>query len=92
MGGSRSSVRDTDRHQQAEDRFLHETAAKIDALVHAGAITSLVLAAPPKAMGVLRTKMSPATKEMILTETAKDLVKLPTAELQQHLAAMGQLR
>ena len=92
MGGSRSSARETDRHQQAEDRFLHETAGKIDALVRAGTITSLVLAAPPRAMGVLRTQISPATKEVILAEITKDMVKLPTAEIQQHLAAMGQLR
>lgn len=91
-GDSRSSVRETDRHQQAEDRFLQETAAKIDALVRARTITSLVVAAPPKAMGVLRTCLSLATKEVILAEIAKDIVKLPTTEIERHLAAMGELR
>lgn len=91
MGGSRSSVQDPDRHQQAEDRFLRETSNKIDELVRSATIKALVIAAPPKALGILRTCMTPATRAVVSAEIAKDLVKLPTKEIEQHLATMGEL-
>lgn len=92
MGSSRSSMEDTDWHQRAEDKFVREIAAKIDALVRSAAITALVVAAPPKVLGELRNCMSQASKELIVGEIAKDMVKLPTAEIERHLAATGELR
>jgi protein required for attachment to host cells len=85
-------MEDTDWHQRAEDKFVREIAAKIDALVRSAAITALVVAAPPKVLGELRNCMSQATKELIVGEIAKDMVKLPTAEIERHLAATGELR
>jgi len=40
----------------------------------------------------LRNCMSQATKELIVGEIAKDMVKLPTVEIERHLAATGELR
>lgn len=91
MGDSRSSMQESDLHQQAEDRFLRDVAAKIDAMVRSATIAALVIAAPPKALGVLRTSVSHATKAVIKREIAKDMVKLPTTEIQRHLEVMGEL-
>lgn len=91
MGVSRSSVQGTDRHQQAEDNFLHEVSRNIGELVRSARIKALVVAAPPKALGLLRTCMTPATRAVVLAEIAKDMVKLPTREIEQHLSAMGEL-
>ena len=86
--GSRSAVGNADLHQEAETKFLHEVALKLDQAVHEHQIKALVIAAAPKALGVLRDCLTPATKQVVTGEIAKDLVKLPTLEIERHLQAM----
>src|SRR3982074_3820566 len=62
VGSGRRAVERTDWHQQEEDRFLQKLAAPPDAAVSAAQATSIVLVAPPRALGVLRPAYSHALR------------------------------
>jgi protein required for attachment to host cells len=46
----------------------------------------LVLVAPPKTLGELRTQLGGPAKKAVIGELSHDLVKTPISELPQHLA------
>jgi protein required for attachment to host cells len=87
VGSGRSAVQETDLHQQSEDRFLHKIAAHLDAAVNGGTAKSIVIVAPPRALGVLRQCYSNNLRNAVQAEIDKDLVKLPVHEIERHLAA-----
>ena len=91
MDGSRSSMEETDWHRVAEAQFLQRLAKKMDEFVRSHVIEHLIIAAPPRALGLLRDELTPAVSAVLSAEVAKDLVKLPTAEIERHLEAMGEL-
>jgi protein required for attachment to host cells len=83
----RSAMEQTDWHEQAEQRFLQSLAGHLDAAVSAGRVKSLILVAPPRALGVLRRAYSHNLRAALRAEIDKDLVKLPVHEIERHLAA-----
>ncbi|MGH6665437.1 MAG: host attachment protein [Pseudolabrys sp.] len=85
VGHGRSSVAQTDWHNQAEEAFLVHLAQQLDAAVVAGKVKSLIVVAPPRALGVLRPAYSHALKSAVRAELHKDLVKLPIYEIEKHL-------
>ncbi len=87
VGHKRSAMEQTDWHEQGEHRFLERLATHLDAAVQAGTIKSLVIAAPPRALGVLRPLYSPGFRRALRAEVDKDLVRLPVHEIEKHLAA-----
>lgn len=87
VGSSRSAMEQADFHDQSEQRFLTELAKRLDAAVTAGEMKSLVLVAPPRALGVLRQAASGNLRHAIRVEIDKDYVKLPLHEIEKHLAA-----
>ncbi len=87
VGHKRSAMDQTDWHDQGEQRFLESLAAHLDAAVQAGTMKSLVIAAPPRALGVLRQVYSTGLRKALRAEIDKDLVKLPVHEIEKHLAA-----
>ncbi len=86
-GSGRSSVTQTDWHNQAEQTFLTDLAQKLDAAVVAGKAKSIILAASPRALGMIRPAYSQALRAAIRAEVDKDLVKLPIHEIEKHLTA-----
>src|SRR5262245_5935932 len=52
VGHGRSAVEQTDWHTQEEERFLKKVVARLDAAVKAGQVKSIVIVAPPRALGV----------------------------------------
>jgi protein required for attachment to host cells len=88
IDGRRSAVEQTDWHTQAEERFLRKLAGHLDAAVHAGKAKSLILVAPPRALGVLRQAYSHNLKSVLHAEIDKDFVKLPVHEIEKHLAGL----
>ena len=76
----------TDWHEQAEQRFLQRLAGHLDAAVNAGKAKSLVVVAPPRALGVLRQAYSHNLRAALRAEIDKDLVWLPIYEIEKHLA------
>jgi protein required for attachment to host cells len=87
VGHGRSSVDQTDFHTQQEDEFLRAIIVKLDTAVQAGQIKSIILVAPPRAIGVLRPGYTHALKQAVRAEIQKDYVKMPVYEIEKHLAA-----
>ena len=75
----------TDWHDQAEQRFLHELAEQLDAAVTAGETKSLIMVAPPRALGMMRPAYSHALASRVRAEIDKDFVKMPVHEIEKHL-------
>lgn len=82
----RSSVAQTDFHDQAEHDFLVALAKRLDAAVGGGESAELIVVAPPRALGVLREAYSPALRKAVRGEVAKDYVNMPVHEIEKHLA------
>jgi len=54
--------------------------------VNAGLVKSLILIAPPRALGVLRQAYSHNLRAAVRAEIDKDFVNLPVHEIEKHLA------
>jgi protein required for attachment to host cells len=87
VGQNSSAVTQTDWHNQAEQAFLTHLAQKLDAEVVAGKVKSLILVAPPRALGMIRHVYSHVLRGAIRTEIDKDLVKHPVHDIEKHLTA-----
>jgi protein required for attachment to host cells len=87
VGSGRSAVEQTDWHDQEEQRFLAKIAARLDKAVLAGEAQSLVVVAPPRAIGMLRREFSPRVRQALKAEVEKDYVKMPVDEIARHLAS-----
>jgi protein required for attachment to host cells len=85
VGRNRSSFEQTDWHDQSEQAFLTQLAQRLDAAVAAGKTKSLIVVAPPRALGMLRPAYSHALKSAVRVELDKDLVKMPVGEIEKHL-------
>jgi protein required for attachment to host cells len=86
-GHGRSSVEQTDWHDQSERTFLLELVKHLDAALAAGNAKSIILVAPPRALGMIRPAYSHALRAAVRAEIDKDLVKLPIHEIEKHLTA-----
>lgn len=89
LGHGRSAVTQTDWHDQAEQAFLTELAQKLDAAVASHKVKSLIVVAPPRALGMIRAHYSHALRAAVRAELDKDLVKMPVHEIEKHLTASG---
>jgi protein required for attachment to host cells len=85
--GRPSAVGQTDWHDEAERGFLADLTRRLDSAVTAGEVTSLVMVAPPRALGMIRSAYTPALRAAVRTEIDKDFVKLPVPEIERHLSA-----
>jgi protein required for attachment to host cells len=92
VGTARSAVEQTDWHDQSERNFLKNLAGRLDAAVLGGEVESLIMVAPPRALGILRQAYSPHLREAIRIELEKDYVKLPISQIESHLFGRGAKR
>jgi protein required for attachment to host cells len=88
VGNLRSAVGQTDWHDQAERAFLLQLAQRLDAAVTAGKPKSLIIVAPPRALGMLRPAYSQALKGAVRAELDKDFVKMPVHEIEKRLSGV----
>jgi protein required for attachment to host cells len=87
VGHGRSAIEQADWHTQEEERFLRKLAGHLDAEVKAGRAKSMVIVAPPRALGVLRPAYTHDLRRALQSEIDKDLVTLPVHEIEKRLAA-----
>jgi protein required for attachment to host cells len=87
VGNKRSAMEQTDWHAQDEQRFLTELAKRLDTAVTKGETKSIVIVAPPRALGVLRQAYSEGLRAAVKAEIDKDYVKMPVHEIEKKLAA-----
>ncbi len=86
VGHGRSAVTQTDWHDQAEQTFLTDLVHHLDAAVGAGRTKSMIVIAPPRALGMLRPAYSHGLKGAVRAELDKDLVKMPVHEIEKRLS------
>jgi len=84
--GNRSAMEPPNYHDRVEREFLTILLRRLDGAVMSGETRSLVLVAPPRALGVLRAVCPNTLKAAISAEVAKDLVKMPVPEIERHLS------
>jgi len=85
----RGTVKQTDWHDQAEHDFLTKLLHRLDAEVTAGKVKSIIMVAPPRAMGVIREgyARAHALRGAVRIEVDKDYVKMPVDQIEKHLTA-----
>ncbi len=86
-GGGRSSVEQTDWHDELERSFLKTLAERLDLAVTSGETSAVTMVASPRALGMIRSDYSAAVRKALHGEIAKDLIKLPVYEIEKQLLA-----
>jgi protein required for attachment to host cells len=86
LGQPRAGIDPKTGQDQSEHTFLQALAGRLDAALGAGEAKSLVIVAPPRALGMLRDAYSPALRSALRGEIDKDYVRMPVHEIEKHLA------
>lgn len=84
---ARGTMGETDFHQQEEDRFAAEAAALLNARAQAGEFETLIVVAPPRALGAMRPHYDQALRERLAGEVAKDLTGHTVPQIEAALTA-----
>ncbi len=87
LGASRSSVEQTDWHDEAERAFLRSLIEYLDSAIGAGNPKHLFVVAPPRALGMLRDAYTPRVRRALQAEVDKDLVRAPIYDIERRLFA-----
>ena len=88
-GGPRSALDQPDPHDAGEAEFMRGVAELLDEAVTSGRLQSLVVAAPPRALGQLRHHDTPARREAVRAEIASDFVRMPVPEIESHFKRLA---
>jgi protein required for attachment to host cells len=72
-------------HEKEEENFLKRVAARVTEAEKQGGFAHLVVAAPPRALGLLRAQFPPAVKARVRNELDKDLLDEDTPRLRERL-------
>jgi protein required for attachment to host cells len=72
-------------HEQEESNFLKRVADRIGEADRHKQFDHLVIAAPPRALGILRQQLAPAVHQRIRAETPKDLLDEDMPKLRERL-------
>jgi protein required for attachment to host cells len=87
LGTARSSVEQTDWHDEAERAFLRNLIRHLDSAIGAGGPKHLFVVAPPRALGMLRSAYTPNVRRALRAEFDKDLVHAPIHDIERRLFA-----
>jgi protein required for attachment to host cells len=85
MTGRRAAMDETDLHDRVEEEFLRSVGAKLDRQIGERNIRALVLVAPARAMGTLRSALSDTARQLVSGELVRDLVNMPVHEIECNL-------
>jgi protein required for attachment to host cells len=85
MGGARSSIEQTDWHDESERAFLKLLAERLNVAVTTGETTALTIVASPRALGMIRPDYSDAVRNAVHSEIGKDLVMMPVHQIEKQL-------
>jgi protein required for attachment to host cells len=84
-GGGRSAMEETDWHRQAEDRFAAEVAQVLYKKSHEHEFEHLIVVAPPRTLGTLRTAFRKEVVQKVTAEIPKDLTSHVPADIARLL-------
>ncbi|MBY0563508.1 MAG: host attachment protein [Hyphomonadaceae bacterium] len=77
-----------DLHEQEEEKFLKRLAARLNDAAKHKQFAHLAIAAPPRALGSLRTLLSDAARAAIRGDVSKDVLSEDEASLRTRLKEM----
>ena len=83
--GQRAVTARTTPHERDEQRFLRHVAGQIDRAVVENAAGALVLCAPPRALGLLRSFISENARRLVASEIDQDIVRERVSEINTRL-------
>ncbi|MGE0532219.1 MAG: host attachment protein [Hyphomonadaceae bacterium] len=75
-------------HEAEEEKFLKRVADRLGEAEKHRAFDHLVIAAPPRALGLLRNLLPPGAKARIRADLSKDLVDEPATKLRERLTEL----
>jgi protein required for attachment to host cells len=75
-------------HEQEEERFLKRVAQRLEEAEARKEFDHLVIAAPPRALGILRAALAAPVKARIRAEADKDIVDEDAATLRARLTEL----
>ncbi len=85
-GDRRTGYSQPDLHETHEIQFIEESINTIDTHRRAGGYSRVVLAAAPKALGILRNRFSHHPSPFSFIEVPKNYTKTPISEVSRLLA------
>lgn len=88
VGPGRHGMERRDLHEAEEENFLKRVAARIGDAEKQRAFDHLVIAAPPRALGLLRNKLTDNAKQRIRAEASKDLLDEDAPKLRERLTEL----
>ena len=83
--GAAAMTARTDPHALEEARFTEQLAGEINQAALEKRFDRLILAAPPRTLGILRKALSDHAADRIMATLDKDLTKTAPADLASHL-------
>lgn len=89
VGDRRSSMEQTDFHDEAEKKFVVDLVHRLDAAIEAKSLSYLVIVAPPRALGAMRHAYTDRLRAALHAEIDKDLTKVPVDQIERHLTGNG---
>ena len=88
VGPGRHGMETRDLHEAEEENFLKRVAERVGDAEKQKAFDHLVIAAPPRALGLLRNLLSRNAQSRIRAEAAKDLLDEETPKLRERLTEL----
>ena len=86
VGTNRSAIQPhVDWHQFEKDKFSQEMANLLNSAAENNSFDNLIIVAPPRTLGTLRSAFSIHTSARIRAEIAKDLTQVPLQDMPEHL-------
>lgn len=85
-GDRRTGYAQPDLHEANEVRFIEESINTIDSHRRAGGYSRIILAAAPKALGILRNRFAHHPSPFSFIEIPKNYTKTPISEVSRLLA------
>jgi protein required for attachment to host cells len=85
-GDRRTGYAQIDPHEANEARFIEEAVDTIGQRYKQGGYSRVILAAAPKALGILRTRLAQSSGAFPVIEVSKNYTKTPIAEVSRLLA------
>ena len=84
-GYGRSSMEETDFHQQEEDHWVKDAAEELKSRALRNDFDALAVIAPPKALGVLRKELHKEVEKRIVLTINKEMTDRPIPDIEELL-------
>jgi protein required for attachment to host cells len=75
-------------HEANEEKFLAKIAERVEAVMAQFSATTLILCAPPRALGILRAALAGSGRDYALATLDKDLTKETAEQLDRRVRGM----